>query len=69
VAGPTGCEGVALGYLIDKFEQGREYTEREVNEVLSAWHAFGDHSLLRRALCDAGLLKRLPDGSRYWRPP
>jgi hypothetical protein len=58
---------LALEYLAGKFEPERHYTEREVNEVLEAWHTFGDHSLLRRALCDAGFLDRLPDGSRYWK--
>jgi hypothetical protein len=57
----------ALAYLASKFEHGRDYSEREVNEVLDAWHTFGDHTRLRRDLCDAGLLAREPDGRRYWR--
>ena len=58
---------LALEYLVEKFEAGRQYSEREVNETLQAWHTFGDHARLRRELCDAGLLRRLDDGSRYWR--
>ncbi len=58
---------IALRYLIEKVERDRDYSEREVNETLQAWHTFGDHARLRRELCDAGLLRRLDDGSRYWR--
>lgn len=45
----------------------KTFHEREVNAILSARHVFGDHVLLRRALCDAGLLDRTPDGSVYLR--
>ena len=30
-------------------------------------HLFGDHALLRRELCDMGLLSRTPNGSVYRR--
>ncbi|MDR2655656.1 MAG: DUF2087 domain-containing protein [Oscillospiraceae bacterium] len=56
-----------LRYLADKFEPGRDYKEREVNEILKKWHTFGDLFILRRGLVDSGLLKRERDGSRYWR--
>ncbi len=59
---------MALAALAAKFEAGRQYREREINEVLDAWHTFGDHTRLRRDLCDAGLLERKEDGSEYWRP-
>ena len=58
----------ALLWLAEKFELGRDYSEREVNDTLDAWHAFGDHTRLRRELCDAGLLARTDDGARYWQP-
>ena len=35
-----------------RFDARRRYTEREVNEVLKAWHLFGDHCTLRRELVD-----------------
>ena len=56
-----------LEYLIEKFEPGRTYSEREVNGICSLWHTFGDYFLLRRELVDHGLLSRERDGSRYWR--
>ena len=56
-----------LEYLASKFKTGKDYTEAEVNAVIGEWHTFGDHFILRRELIDAGLLKRLPNGSKYWR--
>jgi len=57
-----------LSYLAEKFEDNRNYTETEVNEICNEWHTFGDYFLIRRELMDSGLLCREPDGSRYWRP-
>lgn len=56
-----------LKYLASKFEIGKEYTEARVNAIIDEWHTFGDYFILRRALVDSGLLKRLPNGSKYWR--
>jgi len=39
---------MAIDYLVGRFEPGREYTEREVNELLLDGHTFGDWALLRR---------------------
>jgi len=47
------------------FEPNREYTEREVNEIL-AQHSQEDHVTLRRYLIAYGFLDRLTDGSKYW---
>ena len=58
----------ALEWLAERFERGRDYTEREVGVVLDAAHAFGDPAWLRRDLFEAGLLNRETDGRRYWRP-
>jgi hypothetical protein len=56
-----------LEYLAEKFETGRDYKEKEVNAIIIAWHTFEDYFLLRRELIDHKLLKRTPDGSRYWK--
>lgn len=58
---------LALAYLAEKFEPGRDYTEKEVNALCDAWHTFGDYFVLRRELVDNGFLGREPDGCRYWR--
>lgn len=51
------------------FEPGRDYTEKEVNGVIRAAIAFDDVELIRRELFEHRLLRRLRDGSRYWREP
>ena len=57
----------ALLYLAERFEFDRDYTEKEVNAIIEAWHTFQDYFLLRRELVGNDLLRRKRDGSRYWR--
>ena len=57
---------IVLGFLASRFERKREYSEKEVNEILNHHHSFGDPALLRRELIVKGLMERKPDGSRYW---
>ena len=52
-----------------RFDARRKYSEREVNEILNAWHLFGDHCTLRRELVNMRLLERKPDGSEYRKVP
>ncbi|WP_432074738.1 DUF2087 domain-containing protein [Streptomyces wuyuanensis] len=47
------------------FQQGRDYTEREVNDAIRTVH--DDCPALRRYLVEAGLLTRARDGSAYRR--
>ncbi len=70
-----------LEYVAMQFEAGREYTEKEVNELLdqriAKQHTSGspvrgaagavDFATLRRYLYNEQLLGRTPDGARYWR--
>jgi hypothetical protein len=56
---------LALWCLWMPFDGKRRYSEREVNEVINAHHAFGDHCLLRRELVGADLLTRTPGGQQY----
>lgn len=56
-----------LRYLSSKFEVGRDYSEREVNSIITEWHTFGDLFILRRGMIESGLMNRMSDGSRYWR--
>ena len=60
---------LALAYLAEKFEPGRTYTEREVNDLLNQWHTFGDPATLRRELYNNRFLDREPSGSAYWLEP
>lgn len=55
---------IVLRHLIKRFERGRTYTEKEVNEVLSS--AYDDYVTVRRYLIEYGLMDRKKDGSQYW---
>ena len=55
-----------LMYLNTKFEEGKEYSEKEVNELIDKWHNFKDYALLRREMFDHYLLERTKDGKKYW---
>ena len=55
----------ALLYLAEKMEPGRDYSERELGDVLRAWHTFDDPATLRRELYDAFFLDRDPQGRVY----
>jgi biotin operon repressor len=54
-----------LRYLTQRFEPGRQYTEREVNDIIRQLH--DDYVTLRRLLIDFHFLDRHSGGSVYWR--
>jgi biotin operon repressor len=54
---------VVLRHLVNAFEPGREYSEKEVNASLGRAHA--DTASLRRAMISYKLMAR--GGGRYWR--
>jgi diamine N-acetyltransferase len=58
---------MVLRFIGYKFETGRFYTEKEVNQLIDENHAFGDYFLLRRGIVDLGIMKRTANGARYWR--
>lgn len=55
-----------LAYLAGKFDAQRNYSEKEVNEIITRWHVFKDYFILRRLLIDHKFMGRTPDGSKYW---
>lgn len=55
-----------LAYLSGKFEKGRIYSEKEVNQIIGRWHTFNDYFILRRLLVDHSFLARTSDGAKYW---
>ncbi len=55
----------ALIYLTEKFEAGKEYSEKEVGALLNEWHTFSDPATLRREMFDYGFLDRSRDGRVY----
>jgi len=60
---------LAMWGLWMRFDSGRTYTEREVNDILKAWTTYGDHVTPRRELVEMGLLGRKDDCSSYWKEP
>jgi hypothetical protein len=61
-----GRRKVILEYVLQAFEPGKVYKERDVNLLLARFHK--DTASLRRYLIDEGMLARERDGSKYWRP-
>lgn len=62
-----GLENTCLWAVWSRVEPRRVYTEPELNERLNQAHCFGDPALLRRGLCDSGLMTRTRDGRAYQR--
>lgn len=58
-----GKRRVVLELIVQDFEPGVRYAERQVNLMLGKWHA--DHAALRRYLVDDDLLDR--EQGYYWR--
>ena len=58
---------IAMWALWMRFDGARQYSEREVNDILKAWTIYGDHVTPRRELVNMKLLGRKPDCSAYWK--
>lgn len=56
---------VILQYVLQAFEDGKRYSEREVNLLLERYNE--DTARLRRSLVDFGLMAREGGGGAYWR--
>ncbi len=57
---------VLLRRIAGLFDEGKAYTEKDINAVLE--NVWADHVMIRRCLIDFKYLERKPDGSEYWRP-
>lgn len=62
-----GLEQSCLWVVWTRVPARRDMSEPELREVLALAHTFGDHALIRRGLCDLGLMTRTPDGRVYRR--
>lgn len=58
---------VILRWLGTRFEQGRRYTEKEVNAVMT--EIYGDYATLRRDMVEFGFMRRERGGGDYWLTP
>jgi hypothetical protein len=67
--GKFSVQRLVLWALWMRFDARRRYRESDVNQVLKAWHTFGDHATLRRELVNMKLLSRHSDCSEYWKEP
>lgn len=56
---------VLLRYVIQAFEPGKRYTEKEVNEILLRFNK--DTAQLRRSLVEFHMMAREGGGGHYWR--
>lgn len=65
--GRRGLQELCLWFLWSKLPSNTELTEREISDLLSRLHLFGDAALLRRELFDFGLVHRTRDGRQYRR--
>lgn len=54
-----------LRYVVQAFEPGVRYSEKQVNEILGRFHK--DTARLRRSLVETGLMGREGGGGEYWR--
>lgn len=54
---------IVLQHIVKRFEQGKVYTEKEVNDLLKAVHI--DFVSLRRHLIEYGFMERSKDGAVY----
>ena len=55
---------VILQQIMKRFEAGKHYSEKEVNEVLKT--AYIDFVTIRRYLIEYGFMDRSNDGATYW---
>lgn len=55
---------VMISMIAHAFEKDRNYTEKEVNDILKPM--VDDHVLIRRYLIDYQFLSRTRDGKSYW---
>lgn len=56
-------QAVILRWVVERFEFGVQYPEKQVNEILKQVNP--DYSMLRRYLIDVGLMQR--ENGVYWR--
>ncbi len=54
---------VILAWLVEKFDPNTRYPERELSQLLAAYHP--DYADLRRSLVDLGYMQR--EDGMYWR--
>ncbi|ABX43517.1 DUF2087 domain-containing protein [Lachnoclostridium phytofermentans] len=59
-------KNAALFWISKEFESGREYKEKEMNEIINSVCCFKDAALIRRELYNFRFINRTENGSAYW---
>ncbi len=57
---------IVLIKIVEQMDAKKNYTEKEINEIIKLHIAFSDIELIRREMYQYKLLGRLRDGSAYW---
>lgn len=63
----TSLQNLCLWVIWSRIPSGRLFDEREISALLGTLHLFGDHAILRRTMCELGLMTRTADGRDYQR--
>lgn len=63
----TSLQNLCLWALWSRIPRGQTFDERAISTFLSALHLFGDHAILRRTMCELGMMTRSADGRDYRR--
>lgn len=56
-----------IGMLATYIEEGKQYSEIEINNILNSLHTYRDPVTLRRTMIEQKILSRTPDGKTYWK--
>lgn len=63
----TSIQNLCLWAIWSRLRSGEVVDERGINKALASLHLFGDHAILRRTMCELGLIHRTTDGREYRR--
>ncbi|KPI47537.1 DUF2087 domain-containing protein [Clostridioides difficile] len=55
---------VILSKILEKFEYGKQYSEKEVNQILKS--IYNDFATIRRYLIEYGFMSRNKECTKYW---
>ncbi len=59
-------KNAALFLIAKELKSGREYKEKELNDIINSVCNFQDPALIRRELYDFRFINRTENGSMYW---
>lgn len=63
----TSLQNLCLWVPWSRIPRGDRFDERGISALLGTLHLFGDHAILRRTMCELGMMTRTADGRDYRR--